>query len=329
MEYFKAEAAQKLMNKYGSTKTPFLFITSFDASQTIILTEKEWLTGNVYFKFPQKSYLPNQKLPLVSKVTLKKTPVPFSVFEKSFERVKDHLNFGNTYLINLTMPTTIHTNLSTYQIFQLAQAKYKFWLKDQFVVFSPETFIKIEKSKIYSFPMKGTIDASIKNAEEEILKNEKETAEHYTIVDLIRNDLSMISKNVKVSRFRYIDEVKTHDKTLLQVSSEIVGDLNPDFQQHLGDLLFKLLPAGSISGAPKKKTVDIIKEAEIYERGFYTGVMGFFDGENLDTAVMIRFVEETKDGLVFKSGGGITSSSNCQNEYQEMIDKVYLPIYSL
>jgi len=86
------------------------------------------------------------------------------------------------------------------------------------------------------------------------------------------------------------------------------------------------LPAGSVSGAPKHKTLEIIKKAENYERGYFTGVCGYFDGKNLDSCVMIRFIEQ-KNGLVFKSGGGITANSIAQNEYQELINKVYVPIF--
>lgn len=76
----------------------------------------------------------------------------------------------------------------------------------------------------------------------------------------------------------------------------------------------------------QKKTVEILKEIEGYERGFYTGVFGIFDGKNLDSAVMIRFIEKDKDGnLFYKSGGGITCDSDCKSEYEEMIDKIYLP----
>ena len=95
----------------------------------------------------------------------------------------------------------------------------------------------------------------------------------------------------------------------------------------LGDILFSMLPAGSITGAPKKKTMQIIREAEGYERGFYTGITGYFDGDSLDSAVMIRFVEQEADGMYFKSGGGITFKSDARSEYEEMKQKIYVPIY--
>ena len=179
----------------------------------------------------------------------------------------NHIRLGNTYLLNLTFKTKIQTRLSLPEIFEHSNAPYKLLYKNQFVVFSPEAFVKIEGNTISSYPMKGTIDAGIQDAETVLLNDRKELAEHNTIVDLIRNDLSMVSKNVRVEKFRYIDKIKTHEKELLQTSSKICGDLPPDWKKHIGDILITMLPAGSISGAPKKKTVEIIKEVENYDRG--------------------------------------------------------------
>ena len=168
------------------------------------------------------------------------------------------------------------------------------------------------------------VKASIKN----ILNDKKETAEHSTIVDLIRNDLSMVAKEVRVTKFRYIDTIKTNVNKLHQVSSEIRGKLSSDFHDRLGSILFTLLPAGSISGAPKPKTLEIIREAEVYDRGYYTGVFGVYDGETLDSGVMIRYIEQTADGsLQYRSGGGITAMSDLETEYQELIDKIYVPTH--
>ena len=129
-----------------------------------------------------------------------------------------------------------------------------------------------------------------------------------------------------VTRFRYIDEVRTWEKNLLQVSSEICGHLDKDYANYLGDILLKLLPAGSVSGAPKPKTLEIIRAVEEEDRGYYTGVFGYFNGKDLDSGVMIRFIEN-KDGKYFyRSGGGITTQSDVESEYQETIDKVYVPV---
>lgn len=254
-------------------------------------------------------------------------PVSYEAYSRSFQTVSGHIHAGNSYLVNLTCATPVRTNLTLEEIFYFSRSTYKLWVKDRFVVFSPEIFVRLENGFIYSYPMKGTIDASLPNAREQILADKKEEAEHATIVDLIRNDLSQVASEVTVSRYRYVDELQTNKGRLLQVSSEIRGKLPDNWKGTLGDILFCLLPAGSITGAPKKKTMEIIEEAETYERGFYTGVMGYFDGNRLDSAVMIRFLEQEGNRLLFKSGGGITSQSDLQSEYNEMKQKVYVPIY--
>jgi para-aminobenzoate synthetase component 1 len=228
--------------------------------------------------------------------------------------------------LNLTFPTKVETNLSLADIYKLSVAKYKLLYYDQFVVFSPETFVRIENGMIKSFPMKGTIDGSIPNAENLILSDEKEMAEHNTIVDLIRNDLSIFAHDVRVNRYRYIEKIRTADSILLQVSSEITGLLPDGYERRLGEIITGMLPAGSVTGAPKKETVRIIKESENYERGWYTGVFGIFDGKSLDSCVMIRFIEKNSENLIYKSGGGITYLSDPLKEYKELISKVYVPV---
>ena len=265
---------------------------------------------------------------LPSSFSFRKYPQPYPQYLKGFDQVKKHILFGNSFLVNYTAATLVETDLSLKQVFFIGEARYKVFYKNQFTFFSPETFVKIENGRISTFPMKGTIDASLPNAKEQILNDKKETAEHNTIVDLLRNDLSRVAKKITVERFRYVEEIKTHDKHLLQVSSEITGQLPDDWQGQIGSIFKKLLPAGSITGAPKKKTVEIIETAEKQERGFYTGIVGLFDGAKVNSGVAIRFIEKTKKGMQFRSGGGITCFSDSMMEYQEMIDKVYLPFDS-
>ncbi len=315
--------AIELMNKYGRENIPFLFIIDFDMDCPVVLKQTEASKENILFEFNQTA---QKQIPLNKKIELQKFPVSFVDYKNVFERVYREIYSGNTYLINLTFPTKIKINLSLQEIYHLSKAKYKLLFKDQFVVFSPETFVVIKDGLISSYPMKGTIDASIENAEEILLNDEKEIAEHNTIVDLIRNDLSMVAKNVRVERFRYIDKLVTNNKTLLQVSSKIVGELSKNYNEKIGEIIFSLLPAGSISGAPKMKTIEIIHNVEIDKRGYYTGIFGIFDGKNLESAVMIRFIENRNGELIYRSGGGITYLSNSYSEYQELIDKIYVPI---
>jgi len=320
-----AEKTIREMNRLGRERIPFLFVIDFEMGTPILLPLESVRVENILFNVNGFS---NYTTPIISprKIFFKKNPVSINEYTIAFNKVLQNINLGNSYLVNLTFPTEIETNLSLKEIFYLSVAPYKLFAEDKFVVFSPESFVRIFNGKIFSFPMKGTIDASIPMASELILNDEKEKAEHTTIVDLIRNDLSMVSQNVKVERFRYIELIRTIEKDLYQVSSEISGEPPNDYHSNLGSIIFELLPAGSISGAPKKKTVEIIKDAENYKRGFYTGIFGYFDGNNLDSAVMIRFIEKIGDKLFYKSGGGITARSKLELEYQEMIDKVYVPI---
>jgi para-aminobenzoate synthetase component 1 len=252
-------------------------------------------------------------------------PIPFQEYKKKFDKVIEEIKKGNTYLLNLTQPTKIKTQLSLYEIYLNANAKYKLKYKEEFVCFSPEAFITIKNNTISTYPMKGTIDATISNAKEKILTDQKEMAEHIMVVDLLRNDLSMVASNVKVKDFRYISSIDAGEKKLLQVSSHICGDIGENWQERLGDILKTLLPAGSISGTPKKKTLEIIEDIEGYERGFFSGVFGVFDGKDFYSGVMIRFIQNTQHGYIYKSGGGITLESNANDEYNELLDKVYIP----
>jgi len=316
------------LNKLGKQKIPFLFIIDFDgtkASQIIPLSELK-NSSSIQFKINSVSNTSFNKKSIQKNIQLIKHPISYEQYYKAFEYCLAELKFGNSYLLNLTFPTRIDINLTLQEIFDFSQAKYKLHLDEQFVCFSPETFVQIKNGIISSNPMKGTILANIENAKQRLLENKKEYAEHATIVDLIRNDLNRVAKQIHLEQFRYLDYIATHDNELIQVSSKITGQLPNNYHEHIGDILSGLLPAGSITGAPKRKTVEIIKTAEQYDRGFYTGVFGYFDGQNLDSGVMIRFIEKMDNQLFFKSGGGITSQSQAAEEYQELIDKVYVPI---
>ncbi len=317
---------KQALNSWGKERVPFFFCIDFELEKPLALTLDKVNANEILFDINGFSNTHRSPLPGERVGDFKKFPVSFTEYEVKFSKVLQHLAYGDSFLTNLTIKTKIETEQSLQQLFQASAAKYKLLLNDQFLVFSPETFVRISNNKIFSYPMKGTIDAALQNAEEIILTDQKEKAEHITIVDLIRNDLSLVAENVHVSRFRYIEKIKTSNKDLLQVSSEITGTLPDDWLSRLGDVLVSLLPAGSISGAPKKKTLQIIAEAELEKRGYYTGVFGYFDGRSLDSGVMIRFIERDNNQLYYRSGGGITTQSDAKTEYQEAIDKVYVPV---
>lgn len=353
----KQEIIDKI-NRLASQDEPFLFVINYQGDKAFIrllsdINPEECLfdfEGRGNFSHARKETLKEE----IPEVTWQITPPLYNDYERSFNIVKSNIMAGNSYLTNLTCRVPVSCNLSLEEIFHRAKGKYKLLLRRKrtltpFVCFSPETFVRIKGGRIYSYPMKGTLDASLPNAEKLLMEDQKEAAEHATIVDLIRNDLSRVAEDVRVDKYRYIDVLHTNKGDILQTSSEISGRLPEDYPHHLGEILDAQLPAGSITGAPKDKTMQIIQEAEGYDRGFYTGIMGIYDQGELNSAVMIRFIEEETspvdfeaDGeknfkasegkgdeasrkLYFKAGGGITSKSDCRKEYEEVIQKIYLP----
>ena len=332
------------LNQWGRDKKPFVFLIDFEQKKPLA-----WLVDDCpdwfQFKFTKASSLKksettlteidqasgivdsgftNSKANLKSENLLTKHPITLADYQHKYNQVMDALHKGDSFLMNLTIPTPVQIKLDFQTYFDHAKSKYVIWLKERFIAFSPETFIQIENGKIATFPMKGTIDASLPNAKESLLNDPKEYAEHATIVDLLRNDLSRVASKVKVTNFRYYEEIQTQNGVIGQVSSSIEGELPTDYASRIGSILYDLLPAGSVSGAPKKKTTELIASIEGTDRGYYTGIAGYFDGVTLDSCVLIRYLGADQ---IYHSGGGITFQSDMASEYQEMINKVYVPVF--
>ena len=318
LDKFKAQ-----VNNAASKGESFLFLIDFEAEKPLFFPLSK-LEDDILFDF--NGYTNFSAYNKLKSIKLDAAKIDKDQYQKGFDIVMDALNYGDSFLVNYTCKTPIETEESLKSIFINSRAPYKMLYKNEFTFFSPETFIKIKDQHIHAFPMKGTIDANIPGAQQKLLNNFKEKAEHNTIVDLIRNDLSMVSKNVHVKRFRYLDLIQKPEGGIYQMSSEIVGQLEKNFHEDLGDIILKLLPAGSISGAPKKKTIQVIQKAETEKRHYYTGVAGIFDGKNLDSCVMIRYIENDNNQLYYRSGGGITHLSHSDAEYEEIYHKIYVPL---
>lgn len=315
-----AKVAQ-LMNHYGAEQRPFVCLIDFEFRKMIVepidqLDETlKFSIGGSPTAITDESFRFNSK------------PVDYETYECAYKQVQNELKAGNSYLLNLSFGNEVLCNLDLHNIYSSANARYRVLLDKEFVSFSPECFVRIANNVISTFPMKGTIDASVPDAKQKLLNNKKEQAEHATIVDLLRNDLSRVANKVRVSDYRYCETIERNEGALIQISSRIDGALPSGWCASIGDILFELMPAGSISGAPKKKTVEIIQHVEPSDRGYYTGVFGYFDGSTFDSAVMIRYIEQSESGaLYYRSGGGITAQSSCSEEYQELKDKIYVPI---
>ena len=327
MQFYTQSEARDLMNRWGRENRDFLFIIDYQQKHCYLRLLSDVDTDEVQFVFPTCRKETAEPVVPLQTIAWYPHPEPATVYHDKFDLVQRHLYAGNSFLVNLTCRIPVETNLTLRDIYQHSQALYKLWLRDHFVCFSPEIFIRIADGHIHSYPMKGTISADVVYAEERLMSNAKEAAEHATIVDLIRNDLSIVADQVCVPRYRYTDRLHTNKGDILQTSSDIEGCLPADYRERLGDIIFAQLPAGSITGAPKKRTIEIIAEAEDYDRGFYTGVMGVCQQGQIDSAVMIRYVEEENGQLYFKAGGGITANSRWEEEYEEVIQKAYVPIY--
>jgi len=308
------------LNQWGTNKTPFIMLSDFELQKPIAYPLSA-CPPKLKYNFNGKTNYPI-KTSKTSTLKLQTEFVDYTLFKNKFDQSLFHINRGDTYLINLTDKTKIKSTINNEELFLRSTAKYTIWLKNEFICFSPETFITIKNNVISTFPMKGTIEHRGKQSEVALQKNIKEQSEHATSVDLLRNDLSKVSKNVTVEQYRYYEVLTTSEKDIGQISSKISGTLNENYHTLLGDMIFELLPAGSICGAPKEKTVQLIAEIEKEPRGYYTGVAFYYDGNQLDSCVMIRYIDKNN---YYRSGGGITHMSIVEEEYQELKNKVYVP----
>ena len=313
------------LNQWGREKKSFVFLIDFEQKKPLAWPIDD-CPDRFQFKFTKANSLKQVEatFPEVENTVLTKHPIKISDYHYKFNQVMDALQKGDSFLMNLTIPTPVQNTINLQTYFDHAKSKYVIWLKNDFIAFSPETFIQIEAGTISTFPMKGTIDASLQNAKKLLLNDPKEYAEHATMVDLLRNDLSRVASKVRVTNFRYYEEISTQSGKIGQVSSAIQGELPKDYATRIGSILYELLPAGSVSGAPKKKTVELIASIEGTDRGYYTGIAGYFDGVDLDSCVLIRYLGADN---IYHSGGGITFQSDMASEYQEMINKVYVPVF--
>ena len=325
-EELSQEEAIARMEAFASARKPFIFVISYDKSRAFVEALDDIDPSEMLYNFSDISNIPPRLSASETAIEWQFTPPSRQAYHRSFTMVQDAERAGNSYLVNLTCRVPLTTNLSLRDIFLRTKARYRLWMREKLVCFSPEIFVRLQNVIISSYPMKGTIDATLPMAREQLLSNPKEAAEHATIVDLIRNDLSMVADHVRVERYRYVEEIATHRGSILQTSSQINGRVQPYYQEHPGQLIMQLLPAGSITGAPKPKTMSIIHDAEPYDRDYYTGCMGIWQDGNIDSAVMIRFADQADGHLFYKAGGGITAMSDEESEYNEVIEKIYVPV---
>ena len=188
---------------------------------------------------------------------------------------------------------------------------------------SPETLAKLENGTVCTFPLAGTrprgkTEEEDQRLERELLADEKELAEHNMLVDLGRNDVGKISRpgSVKVDKYMEIQRY-SH---VMHIGSTVTGQIRDD--RDAVDAVDAILPAGTLSGAPKFRACQIIQELEQSKRGIYGGAIGYLDfAGNLDTCIAIRLVYKKNGEICIRSGAGIVADSIPESEFQECCNK--------
>lgn len=254
------------------------------------------------------------------------------------EKAKKHIKEGDIFQIVLSNRLSAPFEgslLDTYRVLRtLNPSPYMFYLSGTDVEVagaSPETLVKLENGTLHTFPLAGTrprgkTDEEDKKIEADLLSDEKELAEHNMLVDLGRNDLGKISKfgTVQVEKLHSIERY-SH---VMHIGSTVRGEIRDDCDAL--DAVEAVLPAGTLSGAPKIRACQLIGELEKNKRGIYGGAIGYIDFTgNLDTCIAIRIAYK-KNGTVFvRSGAGIVADSVPEKEYQECINKAAAVVNAL
>ena len=254
------------------------------------------------------------------------------------EKAKHHIHEGDIFQIVLSNRLSASFEgslLNTYRVLRtMNPSPYMFYFSGTDVEVagaSPETLVKLESGVLHTFPLAGTrprgkTEAEDKALETELLADEKELAEHNMLVDLGRNDLGKISKfgSVQVEKLHSIERF-SH---VMHIGSTVRGEIREEFDGL--DAIEAVLPAGTLSGAPKIRACQLIAELENNKRGIYGGAIGYIDFTgNMDTCIAIRIAYK-KNGKVFiRSGAGIVADSVAEKEYEECINKAKAVVNAL
>ncbi len=252
-------------------------------------------------------------------------------YEKKVEKIKQYIKDGHIFQTVLSQRWTVKTKQTGFEIYRelrkLNPSPYLYYYnfgEFEIIGSSPEMIVKQTDSRVYTCPIAGTRKRGKDKEEDirlekELLSDEKEKAEHVMLVDLARNDMGRISQlgTVKVSDFMSIQRY-SH---VMHIVSLVEGKKNGKL--HPLDLVSSFLPAGTLSGAPKIRAMEIIDELENVRRGLYGGATGYLDfGGNMNFCITIRTMVKKGDRVYLQAGAGIVADSIPENEYMECCNKV-------
>ena len=274
----------------------------------------------------------NQQLPIVEKIS---SNFSDESYKSSINSLKEMISAGDFFQANLTRKFfgKFNKKVSQNENFKLfteltkrSPANYSAFMRfdDNFIISStPELFLKGKNNNIFSRPIKGTIKRGETPQEDQknknYLKNSlKEKAENLMIVDLVRNDLSRVCEPLTI-KVKKLFNIATY-KTIYHLSSEIHGKISQKFS--IFDAVRVCFPAGSMTGAPKIKTMEVLSDLEKINRGIYSGAIGYFKGDNeVNLAVVIRTLIVKENCFEYQVGGAITFDSDAELELQETYAK--------
>lgn len=288
---------------------------------------REEIKLGYYLKFDESFEVDLNTFDQKIKLEIVNSPDLVSYSDK-FSKVMSHLEMGDCYQFNLTCPFEVQFNCSKFDLYkkflsltklsEYAHCLYISELDYMLLSNSPECLCEVKEDYLYSKPIKGTLPDSC--GIEQILSDKKNMTELNIVTDLIRNDLSKIGK--------YFSEIEKKYHVfnvpgLIHLCSILKVKIDTE-EINLLQILKAMFPGGSISGAPKKRVLNLINEIEKYQRGFYTGSTFLFYKDTLKASINIRTaqIEGPAQKLKYSAGGGITLLSECKSEYDEMYGKV-------
>lgn len=272
-----------------------------------------------------------QKTALIHDGRIVKKSDTLEQYSSKVEKIKEYIRQGHIFQTVLSQRWEIETKQDGFELYrqlrELNPSPYLYYFNyGDFEVIgsSPEMIVKQQGSRVYTCPIAGTRKRGRDAAEDErlrkeLLSDEKERAEHVMLVDLARNDMGRIAEfgSVKVTQFMQVHNY-SH---VMHIVSEVEGRKKGEF--HPLDLVSSFLPAGTLSGAPKIRAMEIIDELETVRRGLYGGATGYIDfSGNMDFCITIRTMIKKGDRVYLQAGAGIVADSVPENEYAECCNKV-------
>ncbi|WAM32473.1 anthranilate synthase component I family protein [Caldicellulosiruptor naganoensis] len=322
--------AINLIEDIYSTDEPYIVFTVYKKNflvdkisgiSKVVIPKGLEFKGKDFVKF-------NKNTKKVTSRVLYNTPKDYYI--SIVKQAKEDIRNGEIFQIVLSQVIKIKSDISTNQLFYKMKEKnpseYSIVINtkdEQIVCFSPETLIKKEKNIVKTFPIAGTYRINdgddVGQKKIEILKDKKEISEHVMLVDLARNDLGRISKAGTVKVEEYLQIKKLYN--LIHIYSVVTGELE---EKNLIKAILSVFPAGTLTGAPKVRAMQLIEKYESQRRGLYGGAIGYIYKDSLDLAIAIRMAikDKKENTFLLQSGAGIVNLSIPENEYQECLTKL-------